>query len=148
MFFLFTLLPIVEIVLLIWLATKTSGLFVLALVVGTGVLGALLARYQGWQTMRRISQELDQGRMPAESLVDGLLILLAAFLLIVPGLLTDVLAILLLFPPSRRVLKSLVRSRLKTRMVTIHSTSGQARYDHDEIIDVKVVETPPRQLPG
>ncbi len=145
LFLLLTLLPVVEIVLLVWVANRTSGLFVLAVVIGTGILGAWLARRQGLQTLRRISSELDQGRMPAESLVDGLLVLVAGVLLIIPGFLTDIAAIALLFPPSRRVLKRLLGRRFQVRVVSARETDIGP--DHDRIIDVKVIENPPRQTP-
>ena len=145
LFLLLTLLPVVEIALLVWIGTQTSVMFVLALVIGAGILGSLLARYQGWQTMRRISADLELGRMPGESLMDGFLVLLAALLLIVPGVLSDVVAILLLFPPSRWVLKGIVRRRLQARMVAMHHI--RADFDADQIIDVQVVDSPPRQLP-
>jgi UPF0716 protein FxsA len=145
LFLLFTLLPVVEIALLVWIGMQTSVLFVLGLVIGTGILGAGLARYQGLQTLRRISADLESGRMPGESLVDGLLVLLAAFLLILPGVLSDLVAIALLFPPTRWALKGFVRRRLQARMVAIRY--GRAGFDADQIIDVRVVESPPRQLP-
>jgi UPF0716 protein FxsA len=145
LFLLLALLPVVEIVVLVWIATKTSPLFVFGLIIGTGVLGAWLARHQGLQSLRRIQAEVAAGRMPAEALVDGMLVLVAAVLLIIPGLLSDVMAIALLFPPSRNVLKGLVRRRLRMRVVTMHSVPTAS--GHDEIIDVKVIDSPPRQPP-
>ncbi len=143
LFLLFTLLPLVEIAVLVWLASRTSGLFVLGLVIGTGFLGAWLARHQGLQAWRRIASEVDGGRMPGESLLDGLLVLLAAFLLILPGLLSDVLAIALLFPPTRKALKAWARHSFRARVVTTRFGT----YDHDEIIDVKVIDSPTAQPP-
>ena len=87
---LITLLPLVEIAVLAWIATQTSVLFVLALVIGMGALGAALARYQGWQTMRRISADLETNHMPGDALLDGLLVLLAALLLIIPGVVSEI----------------------------------------------------------
>jgi UPF0716 protein FxsA len=147
LFLLFTLLPMLEIALLVWIGMQTSVWFVLALVIGTGILGAALARYQGWQTVRRISADLDMGRMPGESLLDGLLVLLAALLLIMPGVLSDLAAIGLLFPPSRRALKGFVRRRLQARMVAMHHGHAGPAFDGDQIIDVRVVNSPPPQLP-
>jgi UPF0716 protein FxsA len=142
-FLLFTLVPVVEIALLAWIASRTSLAAVLALVVGTGILGAWLARRQGFRTLRRISADLEAGRAPAAAMVDGVLVFVAAVLLVVPGVLTDVVAILLLFPPSRRVVKSFLGRRVQVRA----ATRGYERFDHDEIIDVKVIEAPSRQLP-
>jgi UPF0716 protein FxsA len=143
LFLLFTLVPVVEIVLLVWIANRTSVLAVLAFVVGTGISGAWLARRQGFQTLRRISANLEAGRAPAQSMLDGLLVFIAAVLLVVPGLLTDLVAILLLFPPSRRVVKSLLGRRMQVRA----AAGGHARFAHDEIIDVKVIEAPSRRVP-
>jgi UPF0716 protein FxsA len=147
LFLLLILVPAIEIVLLAWIARATSVLFVLGLVIGTGLVGAWLARHQGLQTLRRISADVEAGQMPAESLVDGLLILLAAVLLIVPGLLTDVAALVLLFPPSRRAAKALLRRRLQARVISTRYQAFGSPSEHDEIIDVKVIENPPRQLP-
>jgi UPF0716 protein FxsA len=142
---LFTLLPIIEIAVLVWIAGHTSLAFVLCLVVATGVLGAWLVRYQSWQTLRKISAELDAGRMPAESMLDGLLVLIAALLLIMPGVLSDAVAILLLFPPTRSLLKSFVRRRLQARVVRTYGQSAEPV--PERIIDVRVVERSPNQ-PG
>jgi UPF0716 protein FxsA len=149
LFLLLTLVPVIEIVLLVWitqsipLPTAQALLLVLALVIGAGMLGAWLARRQGLQTLRRISADLEAGRVPAESMLDGLLVFVAAVLLVIPGLLTDLVAIVLLFPPSRRLVKSLVGRRMQVRA----AASRQTRFAHDEIIDVKVIEAPSRQLP-
>lgn len=141
LFLFLTLVPVIEIVLLVWIGSKTSWLFVLGLVIGTGILGAWLARHQGLKTLRRISSEIEMGRMPAESLLDGLLVLVAAVLLIIPGFLTDVVAIALLFPPSRQGLKSLLRRRLQARVVATRYASFGT--EHDQIIEVRVIENPP-----
>jgi UPF0716 protein FxsA len=138
---LFTLLPIVEIVVLVWIAGKTSLWFVLGLVIATGLLGAWLVRQQSWQTMRRISADLNNGVMPAESLTDGVLVFLAAVLLIMPGVLSDVLAILLLFPPTRRMFKAFLRRRLQARAAA-YRWEHSANSDRERIIDVRVIERP------
>lgn len=143
-FLLLTLLPIIEIMVLVWLAGKTSVWFVLGLVVAAGVLGSALVRHQGFRSMQRISAELEQGRMPAEPLVDGMLVLLAAVLLVVPGVLSDIAAILLLFPPTRRLVKAAFRSRVRARVVRIVPTDEAFASTRERIIDVRVVEGPNR----
>jgi UPF0716 protein FxsA len=139
---LFTLLPIVEIVVLVWIAGRTSLVFVLGLVVATGLVGAWLVRHQGWRTLRRISDDLDHGIMPAESLTDGLLVLVAALLLIMPGVLSDALAIALLFPPSRKLIKAFVRRRLQVRLRRADAAPSAWNVHPDRIIDVRVVNRP------
>jgi UPF0716 protein FxsA len=139
----FTLLPLVEIAVLVWIASHTSVLFVIGLVLATGLVGAWLVRHQGWHTLARISADLDAGRMPAESLLDGLLVLAAAVLLIVPGVLSDLVAIAILFPPSRRALKSFAWQRMQVGSMRARSP-GAADFDGDRIIDVQVIDSPPR----
>ncbi len=114
---LFTLFPLVELVLLVALAQRTSLLFTLAVIVVTGVAGAWLARKQGTQCLRRIQAELSKGHMPGDSLVDGLMILVAGVLLITPGVLSDLVGISLLIPPIRTAFKRLVMARFKHRIV-------------------------------
>ena len=86
---LFTIVPLVELYLLIRLGTYIGAADTVAIVIGTGVVGGLLARSQGLAVVHRIRTELNQGRVPAESLFDGLLILISGAMLITPGLLTD-----------------------------------------------------------
>jgi UPF0716 protein FxsA len=116
---LFTVVPLVELVLLIQLGRVVGLASTLALVLFTGVLGASLARWQGLATLRRVQAEMAEGRVPAAALVDGLLILVAGALLLTPGLLTDALGFLLLVPPSRAVvrrgLSRALRGRIRSR---------------------------------
>ena len=91
---LFTVVPIVELALLIELGKATSLGTTLAVVVGTGLLGAWLARREGLRTWRAIESRLQEGRMPSDELVDGLLILVACVVLVTPGLITDAQSLL------------------------------------------------------
>jgi UPF0716 protein FxsA len=124
----------------------------IAFVVLTGIAGAALARWQGWRAVSRIREELRVGRLPADAMMDGLLILIAAILLITPGVLTDVVGVLLLLPPVRSVVKRGVRSWLRrhVEVKTAHFTSAysdaaqaghKAADRHDQIIDAKVLRT-------
>jgi UPF0716 protein FxsA len=84
----------------------------LGLVVGSVVIGILLLKRQGLSTLMRIRQEVQAGHNPGRELVHGLMILLAAFLLIVPGLLTDVVGYLLFIPPVRDLAWRFLRGRV------------------------------------
>lgn len=85
----------------------------IALILATGVLGAALARHQGLGVLRDMRDELRAGRLPASSLVDAVIILVAAALLVTPGILTDTVGFLCLVPPVRRGLKAVVWKRLQ-----------------------------------
>ena len=116
LFFLFTLVPLVELYLLIRLGTYIGTVDTIAIVIGTGVAGGLLAKSQGLAVLDRMRAELNQGRLPAESLFDGLLILIAGAMLITPGLLTDGLGLLLLIPWSRQAFKSWLKGKIQEKI--------------------------------
>jgi UPF0716 protein FxsA len=76
--------------------------------------------------------------MPGDSLVDGLMILVAGVMLITPGVLTDLLGFSLLIPPVRAVLKRLVVARFKHRIVVSGFSSGmRSDGNFDDVIDVE-----------
>lgn len=106
------LLPVIELALLIRLYRATNLLTALGLVIGAGLLGAALARRQGFEIWRRIQSQLAQGQTPTRELLDGLLVLAAGFLLILPGLLSDIAGFLILLPPVRGWLRTWLAHRL------------------------------------
>ena len=110
---LFVVLPAVELALLIEIGSRFGTLHTLALIVLTGVVGASLARGQGLGVMREIQQEVAAGRLPASSLVDGVIILVAAALLVTPGILTDAFGFFCLIPSLRGVVKRILWHRLE-----------------------------------
>ena len=85
----------------------------LMIVIGTGFLGALLARSQGLRVLQNIQHDLNAGIIPSEGLFDGLFILCGGILLLTPGLLTDSLGFLCLIPYSRNMAKSWTKKRFK-----------------------------------
>lgn len=84
----------------------------LALVVLSGLLGAFLLRQQGLHLLKKLSQESQQGHIPASSVVDGAMIVVAGILLLLPGFLTDIVGIALFIPFVRQFLWSLVGRRV------------------------------------
>jgi UPF0716 protein FxsA len=114
---LFIVVPIVELIVLIQLGGLIGTLATIGIIVITGALGASLARWQGLSVLRQIQLDVAAGRLPAGSLVDGVIILMAAALLVTPGLLTDVFGFLCLVPGFRGVVKRMLRKRLE-RAVT------------------------------
>ncbi len=148
LFLLMTVVPVVELWILLWIKDQTSWAATVLLVLLTGMLGATLARWQGWKTVERIQRELANGQMPAAAMVDGLLILVAGVVLITPGLLTDAFGFALLVPAFRRAVRAYLRRRFSHRFViptktgeTVWDHSGpDRRQRHDEIIDARVID--------
>lgn len=122
---LFTLVPAIELALLIWVGRQIGVMATLALIVITGVLGASLARSQGLATYSRVQKALAAGRMPGRELLEGLLILIAGAVLLTPGLLTDATGFALLVPPLRRAVARRLAARWKGGLVaTVGTTPG------------------------
>lgn len=144
LFLLFTVVPLVELTLLLWIGEHTHWWVPVLMVVTTAMLGAALARWQGWQVLRRIQDEMRAGHMPADALVDGAMILVAGVLLVTPGVMTDVVGIVLLVPPLRHVIKRGLKAWLKSHVVVegvrveTSSTDGQGG---DAVVDAQVIET-------
>jgi UPF0716 protein FxsA len=124
---LFTIVPLVELFLLVKLGTVVGVGPTIALVLFTGILGAWLARQQGLEVLRRVNEDLSQGRMPTEALMDGVLILIAGAVLLTPGLLTDALGFVLLIPRTRAEVRKIVAARFARRQKT----------SQPEVIDVE-----------
>jgi UPF0716 protein FxsA len=110
-FLFFTFVPLLELFVLIKIGAHIGALNTILLVIVTAALGALLVRLQGLRTLRQIQSSLAQGQLPAEELVDGVLIFAAGILLLTPGVLSDLFALGLLFPYSRMHFKRWLRRR-------------------------------------
>jgi len=151
---LLTLIPIVELALLFQIAEAINWIPTIAIVVVTGVIGVSLAKREGIKTFARIQADLNEGKMPAAAMVEGVLILAAGLLLITPGVLTDLFGLFLLIPPCRRsVGVALSRSFRKRAVLTGESDlSDQVPEEpiDDAFIDVEVTgmhaESHPRRL--
>ena len=102
---LFIVLPAAELALLIEIGRRIGTLETIALIVVTGVVGAALARSQGLRVLSRVREEMSAGQMPADSLLDAAMILVASALLVTPGVLTDAVGFLCLVPGTRRLVK-------------------------------------------
>jgi UPF0716 protein FxsA len=143
---LFILVPALELALLIELGSRLGTAPTLLLLALTGILGAFLARRQGLGALRAAQEHMQRGELPAGPIVDGILILVAAVLLITPGLLTDALGFLLLVRGFRDRVKSILVSRFRRgveeRRIRVY-TSGIGRSPLDsEIYTVEAAETP------
>lgn len=116
LFLLFTVIPLIELILLIRIGQLLGLWPTIALVLLTGIVGASLAKWQGLRVYREIQREMQAGHMPASRLVDGAFIFTAGVLLITPGLLTDIVGFLLLAPPSRALLKQFIVDWFKRKV--------------------------------
>jgi UPF0716 protein FxsA len=118
-FLAFTALPIVEIVLLVEVGKKIGTWWTVAFVIGTGLLGGVLLALEGYGVLRRLQSEIKRGKIPEDPIIDGVLVVVGALLLISPGVLTDATGVILLFPPSRFLVRTGIK-RWIGRFITIN----------------------------
>ena len=140
---LFTVVPLVEVIILFRIAEYLSWSATIALVVVTGVLGTWLARREGLRVLGRIQADLAAGVPPTGAMVDGALILVAGLVLVTPGVLTDLCGFALLIPPIRTWVKRRLAEAFRRRIahvdhggpapfIDVEATGRDADHDEDD----------------
>jgi UPF0716 protein FxsA len=109
---LFLILPAVELALLVQVDKWIGFGPTIGVIIGTGLVGSVLARREGLSVWRRLNRRLAEGQLPGKEMLDGVIILVAGALLITPGVLTDALGLLGLLPPTRAVIRKIVLKRI------------------------------------
>jgi UPF0716 protein FxsA len=110
----FVVIPMLELYVIVQVGGAIGALATFGLLVLVMVAGALVVKRQGLGILRRAQGQVQQGELPADEMLDGLLVLLAGVLLLAPGFVTDVVGLVLLVPAIR----SLARPRLARRFQT------------------------------
>jgi UPF0716 protein FxsA len=159
LFLMFLVVPLVELYIIVQVASGIGILETIGLLVLVSVVGAWLVRAQGLGVLGRVQSQLSQGKLPGRELVDGLLILFAGALMLTPGFLTDAFGLLLLLPPTRAIVRTVLIHRYKSRIVVAGPGMGfqggsSWRYGAGDVTDVGGYDTgeeppPPIELgPG
>ncbi|EKF9207466.1 membrane protein FxsA [Vibrio cholerae] len=110
--FLFIAVPVIEIALFIQVGGVLGVWPTIALVLLTAIAGASLVRSQGLQTLLTVQQRLAQGQLPAQQILEGVMLAVAGVLLLTPGFFTDILGMLVLLPAPRAYLAKQLMSRV------------------------------------
>ncbi|EKF9794891.1 FxsA family protein [Vibrio cholerae] len=110
--FLFIAVPVIEIVLFIQVGGVLGVWPTIALVLLTAIVGASLVRSQGLQTLLTVQQRLAQGQLPAQQILEGVMLAVAGVLLLTPGFFTDILGMLVLLPAPRAYFAKQLMSRV------------------------------------
>ena len=116
LFLLFAIVPVIEVWLIIKVGRVIGPLPTVAILLAISLAGAWLARSQGFRVIAAIRDELAAGRLPAAHILDGAFVLAGGILLLTPGFFTDLVGLVLLFPPSRRLLKLWMGIWLENRL--------------------------------
>ncbi len=155
---LFIVVPIAELYVIIQVGQAIGIWPTLALLLADALLGSFLLKHQGRGAWLRFNEALAQRRFPGKEVVDGLLIVVGGTLLLAPGFLTDIVGLLLLIPPTRAIVRSILRRFTIGRFVVVGmpggggpgpgSTGAGRPYDYDATAEeVPVHEDGERQLP-
>lgn len=102
LFLLFTIVPAIELFLLLQIGSLVGPTPTFVMLLLTGVIGAWLAKREGLAVLQTLGQELQRGLPPGERVMEGALVVIGGLLLVTPGVLTDLAGVLLIFPPTRR----------------------------------------------
>jgi UPF0716 protein FxsA len=144
---LFLLVPIAELYVIVQVTHGIGVADTILLLIGISVVGAWLAKVAGIGVLNRLQQTVRAGKVPSGELVDGALVLFAGALMITPGFLSDCLAILLLLPPTRAVVRRAVLRRIRagSGIFTVVTSRGAApgRATTGDVWDVEGWEDPP-----
>jgi len=106
-------LPVIEIALFVKVGQAIGWLPTILLAIAAGMIGVTVARIAGWATLVRAQEALAQGRFPLDAAFDGLCILAAGLLFLLPGFLTDVIALVLVLPFGRALIKALLGRKVR-----------------------------------
>ncbi len=111
--FLFITLPIIEIYLLLAVGQKIGVLPTLGLIILTAIIGMIMLRQQSIVTLQRLQNQLQQNEIPAQILIEGLMLLVGGILLLTPGFFTDALGFICLLPWTRQILAGYLSHRMQ-----------------------------------
>jgi UPF0716 protein FxsA len=136
---LFIGLPLLEIAVFIEVGDLIGVWATIGLTVATALAGSLLLRAQGLATLLRVRAQMDQGQLPAREIFEGVCLVLAGALLLVPGFVTDTFGLLLFIPPVRDLLRLLIARRIAAK-----AARGEARVFVD---GVEIGPRGPRRRP-
>ncbi len=123
---LFIVVPILE----LWVIIEVGGLIgvvpTLALLLADALLGSLLLRHQGRSAWQRFNKAIAERRFPGKEVADGLLIAIGGTLLLAPGFLTDIVGIVFLIPPTRAIVRRLLKGLVGKRFLVMGGPAGAA----------------------
>ena len=146
---LFTVIPAIEIFLLIRVGAIIGGFETFLVIIFTGVVGANLAKSQGFAVLRQLEEQAKSGVASGTTVVEGVMILIGGVLLITPGLLTDLCGVLLMFPITRTLIAPHLIKAFKKRTTGRSSFvfTGGTNFEHpntagdEELVDSDVQST-------
>ena len=127
--------PLIEIYLFIKIGSEIGALSTILLILTTAFVGIWYARYEGFNTLRSGMSQLVKNELPLYEIVSGAAIAFAALLLILPGFATDIFGILLVFPPTRKIILSKYSKKYTSKKGTGHQKKNYIEGEYEDIDD-------------
>ena len=124
--------PLVEIYLFIKIGSYIGAFNTISLILITAIVGVAYARYEGFNTIRSGMSQLIKNEIPIYEIISGGALAFAAILLILPGFATDIIGLILIFPPTRKLILRNFSKKYKTRNKKENFIDGEFE-DKDEL---------------
>tara|TARA_A100001037_G_scaffold176428_1_gene158143 strand:- start:286 stop:717 length:432 start_codon:yes stop_codon:yes gene_type:complete len=103
------LVPLADIFLLVRIAEMVGLLPTASMVIITASIGLLLVRSEGTHTIQKLIGGFQKGELPTDHIIDGICIMIAGVCLLTPGLITDLVGLILVLPPTRYPIRLFVK---------------------------------------
>ncbi|WP_017379913.1 FxsA family protein [Paenisporosarcina sp. TG-14] len=108
--------PVIEIGILLWAGNILGVLPTILIILGTGILGAFLAKMQGLKAIRDVQMQMKNFQAPGDAMVNALFVFAGGIMLLSPGFVTDIFGFLFLFSPTRQLFKPIVYKWIRSKM--------------------------------
>src|SRR5215218_8424980 len=151
---LFIVVPVLELYVIIQVGQAIGVVPTLMLLLADALLGSWLLKHEGRGAWRRFNEALAARRFPGREVADGVLIVIGGTLLLTPGFLTDIAGVFLLIPPTRAIVRRLLKRFTIGRFTVVgipnrgpspfgQPPGGAPRGGRDDDIDATAEEMPP-----
>lgn len=137
---LFLVVPVLEIYVIIQVGQVIGAVPTVVLLIAESLLGAWLVKREGRRAWDALQSAIGSARLPSRELADGALIALGGLLLLVPGFVSDALALVLLAPPTRSVVRALLGRSIGRRAKVLRAGTAGRTFVDVEVLDVQVRE--------
>lgn len=108
--------PTLELAILIWAGGAIGFFPTLLMILGTGLLGAFLAKKQGLKAIRDIQESFNRFEPPGDQLLKAAFVLVGGVMLLTPGFISDAIGLSLLFAPTQKIYKPFIMKLLNNKM--------------------------------
>tara|TARA_B110000261_G_scaffold145597_1_gene169128 strand:+ start:19 stop:441 length:423 start_codon:yes stop_codon:yes gene_type:complete len=124
--------PFIEIYLFIKIGSQIGALNTIFLIFITAIFGIIYARYEGFNTLRAGMSQIIKNQLPVYEIISGAALAFAALLLILPGFATDFFGLLIIFPPTRKLIFKRVTTKQKANIKKTDFINGEFEDIEDE----------------